>query len=650
MEEKRLVTFAIMNVHDSNNIDQFDQFVPFVKESLLRSSVDTISANDLKNKIFEHFKIDLPISVVNTILRRKLLPKKYVLNTDNILVPNYEKLQDSNFQEIKQKMMEKHEKLIGDIINYSNEKYNEKLEISETEEALESFLEKHQLVLLEASLNSTPATPSRIDEKKDEQIEYIISDFIRHAQNSYSVSFEYLIDILKGTMLTNALYFKEDLSTINMKFKATEIFFDSTFLIYALGYAGQARQEPCIELIDILRSNRAILKVFRHNIEEMIGILEYCKNNLTKRVHDPHGTINNFLDLGYSPADIDRIIFGIEKELNEQFRIKVVETVDYDEHDYVISHEDLDKQLKENMFYRNEFARDRDVQSVSAIMRLRRGLKPYHIEKSRALFVTNNFTFAQTVKKFFFNEEDPKRVPAVLHDSILTNLMWLKSPSKAPDLPRKRLIAETYAATQPSEHLWSRYIETVNIYERTKTVNEEDIVYLLYSQAAREMVMDITMGDAEIISIGTIKEILTERDNREQGRLDEVRMEKEQEITYLKEQLRLSEGQMATALEKQKNKTTVLAQKRAKITTNTIFTVLSIVVGLAIYLNNFEMIKNTYPIISNVIIIGLVIIPTLLGFFNINLLPWKNKINNYLTIFFEKGIQRKYYDNNTNSK
>lgn len=101
---------------------------------------------------------------------------------------------------------------------------------------------------------------------------------------------------------------------------------------------------------------------------------------------------------------------------------------------------------------------------------------------------------AQNVKNYFYDENNPRIIPPVLHDSVITNLMWLKNPSEAPDLPRQRLIAETFAATHPQEHLWKRYIEAVNIFESTNQgISQEDIVRLRYSQGAREILMEKTL-------------------------------------------------------------------------------------------------------------------------------------------------------------
>ncbi|MDR4886305.1 hypothetical protein RGU12_01945 [Fredinandcohnia sp. QZ13] len=642
MNKNQLLYYAIMNVNDSNNVDYFDHFVPFVKEALRVSGTKTISSNELKKSIKAHFKIDLPISVVNTILKRKLLQSGYIKRENKTLIPDFDKLQESKFNELKQKMLEKHEKLIDEIALFAHERYELKVEKIKVEEALEAFLEKHQLVLLETSLLPS-SLKIKDDNKKQEGIDIIISQYIKSIYAAQSVSFEYLIDIVKGNMLTNTLYYKEDVHTINMKFKGTEVFFDSTFLIYALGLAGEARQEPCLELIQMLRKSNAILKVLRINIDEINGILEWCKNNLTTCVSDHHGTISYFLDNGFGPSDIERIIYALEKELEEKLHISIVDSVGYEEYTHVISHEGLDDCLKNNMTYRRESARERDVQAVSAIMRLRKGWKTIHIENSRAIFVTNNFSLAQNVKNYFYDENNPRIIPPVLHDSVITNLMWLKNPSEAPDLPRQRLIAETFAATHPQEHLWKRYIEAVNIFESTNQgISQEDIVRLRYSQGAREILMEKTLGNEDLITIGTVKEILAEIKNQEELKINELSTEKEKEIEELKGFITVYKQEVAATTEIRAEKILKIAKKRAKWITDGIFLLISLFIGVIIYFVPYIQSLNFNSIIKNVVIFGLVTIPSVLGLLNINLIPFKTKTNNYLEEKILLSIKRKY--------
>lgn len=644
--EKQLITYAIINVNESHNIDQFDHFVTFAKEALLRSGVETISANELRDKIEEYFKISLPIGVLNTMLKRKLLPNGYVKKDKQILIPNYEKLHDSNFQEIKNRIMEKHDRLIEDIINFGEQNYNLKVNYDEVEETFETFLDKNQLVLLNSSLNPSPDTQMlQTKSNKNDALEYVISKFIENANNSSSLSFNYIIDIVKGTMITNALYYKEDFSTIDMKFKGTEVYFDSTFLIFALGYSGEAQQEPCLELINMLRSDGAILRVFRHNVEEIIGILEFCKINLTTGIYDPHGTIPNFLDKGYTDIDIDRLIYGIEDELRDRFQIRVVESVGYDDYSHVISHKDLEDKLKQNILYRREEARERDVESVSAIFRLRKGKKSRHIEKSRAIFVTNNFKYTSVVNQYYYKLGNRNTIPPVIHDSTLTNIMWLKHSSKVPDLPRKRIIAQTFAATQPREHLWNRYLETIEKYRDDFT--EKDFVFLNYSRNAKELLMDITMGDEEIISIGTLNEILSERDRREQYKIEKIRQREEEQRRALQKELNSALEQQAATNELIENRTTTIAKKKAILITNSLFGVVAMIIGFIVYISYFEWIRSNNPIIHYIIIL-LITLLTLMGAFGKTFIPLKKKIKMKLQKKIESNIRDTYYTDKDN--
>lgn len=639
MNKTQLLTCAIMTVNDSNKRDYYDNFVPFVKEALRTCGNDTISANEVKENIKSLFDLDLPINVVNTILRRRLRSKGYIKLENQRFIPDFDKLQDSNFTQTREKMILKHDRLISEIISYSKEKYNKYLEVEETEKALESFIEKYQLSLLEASFSDS-ATLGQ--DNNSNEMDIIISSFVLNCEKNHSLSYEYLIEIVKGTMLKNVIYYNPKLNTIDMKFKGTEVYFDSSFLIYALGLSGKARQEPCIELINMLRDSHAILRVFRHNIEEIIGILEWCKNNLTSNVADYHGTINYFISNGYGPSDVERIIYALENEIEEKLRIKIVETVGFDDYQFVISEQELENVLQANVNYPRKNALERDVQSVSAIVRLRKDRKSFHVESCRAVFITTNLSFTQAITKYFYNEDMPKIIPPVLHDSTITNLVWLKNPSKAPDFPSKRLIAECYAATAPKEHLWKRYIETLNIIEKTDELNQKDIVLLRYTPAARELLVEKTMGDENAITIGTVQEILDEIKNREQREYRKLEEEKNTEIEYLRNTLRTGQIEAAAAIEKREKKVRTIAEKRAKYTTLSITLLISIIIGIGIYMVPIIQNLQIPSLIKLIVIVILTILPTILGLLNISLFPLLRKVNDFFILKYENAIKNKY--------
>jgi hypothetical protein len=52
-------------------------------------------------------------------------------------------------------------------------------------------------------------------------------------------------------MIADAI-FLPDPGNAARKFRGTEVYFDTLFLLNALGYGGEAQREPCIELLNLL--------------------------------------------------------------------------------------------------------------------------------------------------------------------------------------------------------------------------------------------------------------------------------------------------------------------------------------------------------------------------------------------------------------
>src|SRR5207249_4866764 len=104
-----------------------------------------------------------------------------------------------------------------------------------------------------------------------------------------------------------------------------------------------------------------------------------------------------------------------------------------------------------------------DLDSLTAIYRLRQGEFPYRLELSRAIFVTTNSSLAKASSRFFREEygDAASRVPHCTLDHVLAMIVWLKTPLKAPNLPRVRIIADSYAALNPPVALWKEYLDEI---------------------------------------------------------------------------------------------------------------------------------------------------------------------------------------------
>jgi hypothetical protein len=203
----------------------------------------------------------------------------------------------------------------------------------------------------------------------------------------------------------------------------------------------------------------------------------------------------------------------------------------YSEHEHQIDEDILREELEESVNYSRPQQISRDVDSLSAIMRLRQGKRPFRLEESRALFVTTNSALVGVAQRHFSDGLEASGVPPCLTDYALTNILWLKRPTAAPHLPRMRIIADCYAATRPTERLWQLYLQEIDKLRQRSKVTSDEYYMLRNSTAAESTLMEVTMGEEEGFTQGTVPEILervrSDLEARKQAEVDAERASRE---------------------------------------------------------------------------------------------------------------------------
>lgn len=195
---------------------------------------------------------------------------------------------------------------------------------------------------------------------------------------------------------------------------------------------------------------------------------------------------------------------NLEKDL-EALRIRIVDKPVH-EREHQINEDALREELEREINYSRPQQIVRGVDSISAIMRLRKGKNYSRLEECRALFVTTNSKLVRLARVYF--SDGSGSVSPCLTDYALTNLLWLKRPTAAPDLPRKRIIADCYAATRPTEQLWRDYLQEIERLRQKGEVSPDEYLMLRHSTAAESALMDATMGQQEGFTQGTVPEVL----------------------------------------------------------------------------------------------------------------------------------------------
>lgn len=508
MPNRTIGSLALLKVSwDQQQKDYFENFVPMVAECIRLSEDEVVSVPVLQTDLQSRFGLTLPQSAIDKILRR-VRKRGYVRLKNRVYTRNLDALNSLPFREVQQQVMQVQEQFISSFVSFCSDRYEVALSTEDAETAIQSFLEQDQLIVADAMANGTviPAVKRPVKHGR-----FLVATFVRHLQELHGADLGYFETIVKGHMLANAV-FLPDPSRASRNFQGTEVFLDTPFLILALGYGGQARKEPRTELLNLLYETGAKLRCFRHTSDEIKGILDSSAARMgSGNLHQTFGSygqsIDHFLSQGYSSSDVSMLATRLDKDLGS-LGVQIVDRPEY-RAEHVIDEDQLQAELTEQLGYYSKQAVRRDVESVAAIVRLRRGRECFFVEECRAIFITNNWSLVRVVNQALREGTTYGAMHPCLTDYTLTNLLWLKKPTASPDLPRKRIIADCYAATQPSDKLWRAYLSEIQKLEAQGDITEEDYYLLRYDLEAKTALMDLTRGDEGAFTQGTVQDILS---------------------------------------------------------------------------------------------------------------------------------------------
>ena len=496
-----LISLAMLKVYwDTRRKDYIDNFVPMVAECIRTSGHDVVSIPTLQQNVRTAFGLRLPQHNLRIILNR-IAKLGLILRKDKVYVRDQDALGRLNFDVVQSSVVAMHEQLIASLRSFARERHQLDWTVEDTEKALHSYLETYAL------LDVADGDDSREPTGDGESAHFVTGAFVSHLRQSDSKAFEYLETIIKGDILATAI-FLPDPSRAVQKFRKTSVYLDTSVLVFALGYAGESRAAPAREMLDVLYQAGADTRCFSHTADEIRSILTACMYRIEKnQLVDSYGpSIEYFLERGFKASEIRLFVEKLEGNL-AGLRVKIVDKPPF-ESDYMVNEQQLAEHIKKYVAYRADNALWRDVGSISGIIRLRGGQDTSRVEDCRAVFVSTNGGLVRAAREFGHSEGVAASVPPALTDHALTNMLWLKLPAQAQDLPRKRLIAASYAATQPDDRLWDKFLGQLAKDRESANVSEEDYYLLRHSLQTRAALMEVTLGEDEAFTAGTVQEIL----------------------------------------------------------------------------------------------------------------------------------------------
>jgi hypothetical protein len=307
-----------------------------------------------------------------------------------------------------------------------------------------------------------------------------------------------------------------------------------------------------------------------------------------------------------------------------------------------------------------------DLAAIELVAGKRKG-HVRRIEEAKAFFLTSDMRLA----KYNLIENGHQHrgsIGEAIHERILTNILWLKSPTMLGELPLRSIIAIYSNHQFIDQKVWTAFTRTLEKLRREGIVDDNDISIFLYDRQVQEVLTDYDLEGENNPDATWLLENIEEvrrRAEAEQEGLVRQRAEAEHQVIQVKaakeEAVRIAKEEVkeifAAELDEikrtsQENAHQIMATIRAKIEAQAKreSTVLSTaIIVIAVGLLTFASMRFMPAVTSKwatlepvawVLSIMLPICLSLLGI-HFDLLSFRSKLRDFL---FKLALQRKLQD------
>ncbi len=501
--------------------DYIQNFVPFVVNLFNRKGYDRVKVGTISKDFQELYGLSIPYHPMVTILDRTRKAGFIQKHKNGSFIPVREKTQEIDFTDVTLQQERKYEYVIKEFIHFCVQMYGESVTHEEAEQVFIAFVKDHDLDLLFINENLRSLLP-QADVTASQK--YLMYKFVHEAYQSVPDVFEFILNYCVGHIFANALIYQSDAIELEQNNLANcKIYLDTGFLFNLTGINEEERKTAYTEFIDLLRQQQAKLFVFRHTYEEFRAIIENSMQWIDNKRYDPvraSRATTYFVDNNFSLSDVEQFIIEIDPKLRN-YGITVVESPDPQAETIY----QIDEQVLNNMIidiykdgnsefdeFDKEYTIYRDVKSIAAVHKFRKGSHPVNIRDATHVFITTNSTLVLANKRFERQQYTNGYfyVPAAVTDVFLGTILWLTSPTNVSTLNEKRLIATCFAAFQPNRLLIKKLAEAADNLLKVGEISSEDVTLLKQSRVARNLLQDETLSDPNRFTDKTALDILKE--------------------------------------------------------------------------------------------------------------------------------------------
>ena len=301
------------------------------------------------------------------------------------------------------------------------------------------------------------------------------------------------------------------------------VYIDTPLVLQLMGLSVQPRVDAAREFLEVLRARGAVICVFEHVLEEAIDLVNGTKSWIGDPNFKPQfagQTALFVVDNGWTVLQVEMSITGMDQLLEELsiHRVSAPAAMALKEHQ--ISEQNLTdcivteyKQRVRGFNYQErQWTIQRDVWSIAAIHKLRKGRRSAQLGKTRHVFVTANVGLALASRHFEEAEGDftARTIPACITDTLAATIAWIEAPDLGRRMSTRRVIAQALVAVQPSQAMLTRLYTELESRRDAGTIDPAEYRALVADPLAREMLAQTTRNDPTRYNAQTTQEIIDE--------------------------------------------------------------------------------------------------------------------------------------------
>lgn len=466
----------------------------------------------IKKMMESYCFIDFPHAVLTLIINKmkkdkyiELRDKSYfILSKSKVLIDDFDRRYENAKADTK--------KINDKLFEYLKENVSFKITYDGVRMAFASFLDKYGYMLYN---NYESAGNIRVRKKDKDKLHFFIGKFIVDEYHNNSEIFNILEDIIIGLFLSNVIYLQIEVNPVD-DLSGLSCYFDTPFLLRLIDFKDAKDNLTAHELVDLLKMQNAKIKCFRHSFDEVRGILlNYIQNRFSRTQVK---TLEGLDVIGYNDTELNSLYVNLESEFKEA-GITIEEKPDYEKNKYKENpfEDQIDeKKLRSILIerYSNKEIEDRvidnDIDSVSAILRLRRGKKVDKFEKCNSIFITSNYDIRIATNQLLKIDERIEIGP-VVSDIDLTAIVWLRTLRDNPNMPQEKLIENARAALKPTPEIIKEFNDSLNKIKSSKYIKDgTSLQALIYTSHFASQFMNEIEGSAANVNPSLIKKVYEE--------------------------------------------------------------------------------------------------------------------------------------------